>query len=123
MPEGALRLRAPIMLRGHLDRPETVGLDPRLVNVPPCKLRRRSQRYSKRAARGRKQALAESLAVAAHIALTGDRGIDRLPLAIMSEFHTGRDRQHLGETASGAIDAAFHGSDRGAANPRRLFVG
>src|ERR1700731_1176898 len=82
-----------------------------------------SQRHSKRAARGRKQALAESLAVAAHIALTGDRGIDRLPLAIMSEFHTGRDRQHLGETASGAIDAAFHGPDRGAANPRRLFVG
>ena len=124
MHEGALRLRAPIMLRGPLNRPGTACLDRRLVNVDLCNLRRRSQRHLKRgAARGQKQAIPGSLAVAAHIALTGDRGIDRLPLAIMSEFHTGRDRQHLGETASGAIDAAFHGPDRGAANPRRLFVG
>ena len=64
-----------------------------------------------------------SLAVAAHKALTGERGIDCLPLAIMSELHTGTDRQHIGETASGAIDAAFHGPDRAAANPRRFFVG
>jgi hypothetical protein len=35
MDEGALRLRAPVMRGGHLDRPETVGLDPRLVNVHP----------------------------------------------------------------------------------------
>jgi hypothetical protein len=124
MPEGALRLRAPIMLRGYLHRPETVGLDPRRVRVLQASVRRRLQRHLKRgAARGQKQAIPGSLAVAAHIALTGDRGIDRLPLAVMSEFHAGRDRQHLGETASGAIDAAFHGPDRGAANPRRLFVG
>jgi hypothetical protein len=32
---GALRLRAPVMRGGHLDRPETVGLDPRLVHVHP----------------------------------------------------------------------------------------
>src|ERR1700720_620255 len=44
MPEGALRLRAPIMLRGHLDRPETVGLDPRRVRLVHASVRRRSLR-------------------------------------------------------------------------------
>ena len=41
----------------------------------------------------------------------------------MAEVHTGRDRQHFGQTDSGAIDAAFHSPDRAAANPCRFFVG
>ena len=52
----------------------------------------------------------------------GGHSIDGLPIAIMSEFHTGRDRQHFGQADSGAIDAAFHSPDRAAANPRCFFV-
>ena len=91
------------------------------------------------------------LSVTTQKALTGGgHRIDRLPIAIMAEVHTGRDRQHFGQTDlisrtgsykllqccessseersagnphSGAIDAAFHSPDRAAANPRRFFVG
>src|ERR1700730_7789522 len=53
-------------------------------------LRHRSERHLKRGGARRKHAVPGSLAaVAAHIALPGDRRIDRLPLAVMSEFHTG----------------------------------